>query len=56
LRSFQSLFQFGEYAQTALLILADPALGDLEYGNWIEEVELLAAAPERDHKRCLFEQ
>jgi predicted transcriptional regulator len=34
----------------------DPALGHLVDGHWVEVVKLLAAAPDGDHQRGLFQQ
>src|SRR6516165_1674676 len=43
----QASLEFGERTQANALVFPDPALGDLIDRNWIEVVQLLAAAPRR---------
>src|SRR5438309_2634155 len=53
---FQSLLELVERLQSPALVLADPALVDLVEGHGIEVVQLLAAAPDRDHEVGVLEQ
>jgi hypothetical protein len=53
--SFEVPFEFGEESQAALLVFADPAVGDFMDRDGIQEMELLAATPQADDKIGRFE-
>lgn len=52
---FECAFEFGEQVEAGVLVLADPAFGDVVDGDGVEVVDLLAAPPERDDEIGVFE-
>src|SRR5262249_39493813 len=53
--SLQSLLQVRQRLEARLLEFRDPALIDLLQRNWVEEVQLFAAAPDGRDQICSFQ-
>ena len=54
--SFELFLEFGHGAEAALLELANPPIGDLVDRHGVEVMQFFAAPPDRDDKRCLFQE
>src|SRR5262249_42888213 len=53
--SFEVAFEVGERLEAPALVLADPALGDLVDRDGVQEVQLLAAAPQDGDEIRVFQ-
>lgn len=53
---FETLFQIAQRLKAMAFVFADPALGDLLDGHWIEVVQLFAPSPDHGDQIRLLQQ
>ncbi len=53
---FETPFQIAQRLEAVAFVFGDPALGDLVQRHRIEEMQLLASAPDRGDEVRLFEE